>query len=141
MKRIQFLLAAVATLFITATHAVAADPALDGYCPVCYIEAGKAVKGDKEFAAEHQGKTYYFVSEETKALFVANPEKYLPAYDGYCAYGMSFGKEIKSDPTVFTVVNGKTYLNKDKKIGKKFGKDKAGYIAKADTEWKSLMKK
>ena len=139
MKRIQFLLAAVATLILSATSVKAADVALDGYCPVCYIEAGKAVKGDKQFAAEHNGKTYYFVSEETKALFVANPDKYLPAYDGYCAYGMSLGKKFESDPTVFSVVNGKTYLNKDKAVGKLFAKDKAGFIAKADVNWKEQM--
>ena len=139
MKRLQFLLAAAATLFFTATSAVAAEPALDGYCPVCYIEAGKAVKGDKQFAAVHNGKTYYFVSEETKGLFVANPDKYLPAYDGYCAYGMSFGKKIKSDPKAFTVVNGKTYLNKNAAISKDFRKDEAGFIAKADANWKEQM--
>ncbi len=141
MKRIQFLFAAVAALFIATASAPAAELALDGYCPVCYIEAGKAVKGEKSFAADHAGKTYYFVSDETKALFVANPAKYLPVYDGWCAYGMAFGKKFESDPRVFTVVNGKIYLNKNKKIGKKFNKDKSGFIAKADAAWKSEMKK
>ena len=138
MKRLQFLLASVATLFLTATSAVAAEVAMDGYCPVCYMEAGKAERGSQEFAAEHRGKVYYFVSEDTKKLFEENPDKYLPAYDGYCAYGMSFGKKVKSDPRAFTVVNGKTYFNKNEAIAKDFRKDEAGYIAKADANWKKL---
>ena len=138
MKLFKKLAAVMAILFTTALTLQAAEPALDGYCPVCYISAGKAVKGTKEFSADHGGKTYYFVSQDALTAFKKSPDKFLPQYDGWCAYGMTFGKKIPVDPTVFDVVDGKLYLNKDAKIGKKFEKHEAKYIAKADKEWAKL---
>ena len=117
------------------------EVAIGGYCPVCYLGAGKAVKGSSEFKAEHNGETYLFASQEALDTFKKDPEKYLPQYDGYCAFGMSFGKEIKSDPTVFKVVDGKVYLNKNKEVGKEFAKDPAAYIAKADVQWEKIEMK
>ena len=116
--------------------------ALGGYCPVCYIAAGKANMGDPKITSKLDGKTYQFVSNETKAMFDKEPAKYLPQYDGFCAYGMSLGKKFESDPTVFKVVEGKIYLNKSAKIGKLFSKNTAADIVKADKEWKKMeMKK
>lgn len=116
----------------------AAEPELDGYCVVCYISAGKAVKGVEEFSADHDGKTYYFVSQDALDAFKKSPEKFLPQYDGWCAYGMTFGKKFPVDPTVFSVVDGKLYLNKDEKVGEIFEKDEAKYIADADKEWAKM---
>ena len=136
------LIASLIALFSLALGAAAAEePALDGYCPVCYIAAEKAVKGTDEFAVEHDGRTYLFVSADAMKAFQAEPDKFLPQYDGLCAYGMAFGKKFESDPTVFSVVDGKLYLNKDKSIGKKFNEDPEGFIAKADPEWKAIKMK
>lgn len=138
-------LLSIITLFVSIlslSSAQAAEKSVLGeYCPVCYIAAGKAVKGDAKFQAEHDGKTYYFISDDTKKTFLKNPTKYLPQYDGWCAYGVAKGKKFKSDPTVFTVENGKLYLNLNKSIGKKFEKDKANLIAQADKNWPTVMKK
>ena len=138
MKSLKQLLVIGFTLLVTAFSAAAAEPALDGYCPVCYISAGKAVKGTKELSATHAGKTYYFVSQEALDAFNGDPEKFLPQYDGYCAYGMSLGKKFESDPTVFTVVDEKLYLNKDESIGKLFKKDTEDHIVKADAQWEKM---
>ena len=117
-----------------------AEAELDGYCPVCYVAAGKAVKGTEEFKADHDGKTYYFVKEEAKAAFEKEPEKFLPAYDGYCSYGISLGKKFKADPTQFTVVDGVIYLNSSEDIKKKFDDDKAGFIKAANEKWETVSK-
>ncbi|MEM1082637.1 MAG: YHS domain-containing (seleno)protein [Verrucomicrobiota bacterium] len=113
-------------------------PELGGYCPVCYIAAGKAVEGKKEYAAEHEGKTYLFVNEEAIAAFKKEPSKYLPEYDGWCAYGMSKGKKFESDPTVFKVVDGRLFLNKNAEVGKLFAEGTEGHITKADAAWKKM---
>ena len=111
----------------------------DSYCPVAYFKADQPVKGSKEFAATHEGKTYYFVNAGAKDLFQKNPEQYLPQYDGYCAYGMTFGKKFPVDPTVYQVVDGKLYLNKNESVGKTFSKDAKGYIQKADQKWNAMQ--
>ena len=123
---------------VSATAGDQSNPAIGGYCPVAYFSADKAVKGSSEFAASHAGKTYYFVNKDALATFKKNPEKYVPAYDGWCAYGMTFGKKVKVDPKVFSIVNGTLYLNKNKRIGKTFDKDQSKHIAKADQEWNNL---
>lgn len=108
---------------------------LGGYCPVAYIALGKAVEGKAEFAVDHEGKTYYFVNGDAAAAFKSDPDKFLPAYDGWCAYGMSFGKKFESDPTVFSVVDGRLFLNKSPEVGELFAKGTKEHIAKADAQW------
>jgi len=139
MKKLKTLFAASLVL-LTGTLFGMDKPelALDGYCPVCYVAAGKAVKGTEEFQLEHEGKIYYFVKQGAVDAFKAEPAKFLPAYGGYCAYGMSFGKKFESDPTVFKVIDGKIYLNKDADIAKEFAKDTKGAITKADAHWKKM---
>ena len=142
MKTIKTILALIAFAFTSS--AIAADdadkkgPALDGYCPVCYIAAGKAVKGEESRAHEYKGETYLFVSDEALAAFKATPEKFLPAYNGHCSYGISLGKKFDGDPTKFTVVDGKIYLNGNQEVHDKFLKDSENLIKKADGEWKKI---
>lgn len=131
-------LIAVLALAFSSVALAEEKAALGGYCPVCYIAAGKAVKGSSEFTAEHEGKTYWFVNQEAVETFKGDPEKYLPQYDGYCAYGMALGKKFDSDPTVFKVVDGRLFLNKNADVGKLFEKDTADLVKKADVEWKKM---
>lgn len=84
--------------------------ALQGYSPVSYLDLGLAQKGIKEFKSDHQEVVYYFTSEEQKKAFDKNPEKYLPQYGGYCAFGVYAGAKFRPDPNKFIVKNGKYYL-------------------------------
>jgi YHS domain-containing protein/thioredoxin-related protein len=56
--------------------------ALDGYCPVHLMEQGNWTKGDAAFGAIHRGKTYLFISKQCQERFLANPDRYSPAFDG-----------------------------------------------------------
>ncbi len=141
MKFVKKIALVILSLVSISSFALA-DAELDGYCPVCYISAGKAVKGVKEFQSEHNGKSYWFVTAEAKQAFDKSPEKFLPQYNGLCTYGMSLGKEFESDPTQFAVVEGKLYLNSSKKTHKLFNKAATKTISSADAEWKkAIMKK
>tara|TARA_R110002096_G_scaffold227921_6_gene417313 strand:+ start:324 stop:704 length:381 start_codon:yes stop_codon:yes gene_type:complete len=88
------------------THA----PELGGYCPVAYFAVGEAMEGKPEFSSTHNSKVYYFVSEAAKQEFDENPEKYVPAYGGLCAFGMSIEKEFEPCPMNFKIIDGKLYL-------------------------------
>ena len=139
MNIIKKITLAFTSLVTLSSIALAGEAKLDGYCPVCYISANKAVKGVKEYQSEYKGGTYLFVKEAAKTAFDKSPEKYLPQYDGLCAYGISLGKEFKSDPTQFAVVDGKLYLNSSKETQKLFNKAQAKTISSADAEWKKVM--
>lgn len=83
--------------------------ALLGYDPVAYFK-GAAKEGEKHIRSIHKGNTYLFSSHTNRLLFIKNPEKYLPACGGFCAYGMVQGAKIHPDPENFKQINGKTYL-------------------------------
>src|SRR5215813_3380229 len=57
---------------------------LDGYCPVCIIEARKWEKGSPAHQATYDRVTYYFPNDTIKQKFLANPAKYVPALGGDC---------------------------------------------------------
>ncbi|HAV14197.1 MAG TPA: YHS domain protein, partial [Opitutae bacterium] len=86
-----------------------------------------------------EGITYLFSSEANKAAFESNPAKYLPEFNGYCAYGVALGKKFNTDPSIYEIVGGKLYLNLDGNIQKKWSEDKAANIHKAHANWKEIQ--
>ena len=84
--------------------------ALQGYSPVSYLDLGIAQKGLKEYKVTYDGLAYYFTSEDQQKSFEANPQKYLPQYGGYCAFGIAVGAKFRVDPNKFIVKDGKYYL-------------------------------
>lgn len=84
--------------------------ALQGYSPVSYLDLGIAQKGLLAHKSVHDKVTYYFTSAEQKAKFDKNPDKYLPQYGGYCAFGTYAGAKFRPDPNKFVVKDGKYFL-------------------------------
>ena len=74
-------------------------------------------------------------------MFETDPDKYLPAYGGYCAYGVAVGKKFVADPEVWKIFEGILYLNLDKDIQSKWAKDIPGYLKKADANWPEIRGK
>ncbi|NKB80526.1 MAG: YHS domain protein [Nitrospirales bacterium] len=116
-------------------------PGISGYDPVAYFTEGASQRGSGYHVADYKGVTYAFVSAETKKMFEANPEKYIPAYGGWCAYGMAVGKKFVADPEVWKIVEGKLYLNLDKGIQGKWNQDIPGHIKKGDVNWAEIKDK
>ncbi len=116
------------------------EPALGGYCPVAYIAMKTATKGDPSQKSTYKGQTYLFANADAKKMFEAAPEKYLPAYNGYCATAVAQGMKLASDPKIFAVHNGRTYLFSNPQAKAMFEKDPAGTIAKADANWPRVAK-
>ena len=84
--------------------------AIDGYSPVSYFENGQAEVGSPNHAVTHDCKTYHLTSADQEEMFRANPEKYVPVCDGWCAYGMSVGYQFSVDPESFKIVGGRLLL-------------------------------
>ena len=114
--------------------------AIKGYDPVAYFTEDNAVQGDKKFSHEYKGATWIFSSQDNLDLFKEDPAAYTPKYNGYCAYAMGeYGKKVKVDPRVYTIKDGKLYLNFNKKIGDRFNDDIDRYIADGDTNWEKII--
>ncbi|UCD66213.1 MAG: YHS domain protein [Deltaproteobacteria bacterium] len=148
MKLINNILLSVSVLFliVAVNPAFAGNynistPGISGYDPVAYFDDNKPMRGSGWNVTEHKGITYAFANEINKEKFEASPEKYLPAYGGYCAYGVAVGKKFVADPEVWKIVDGKLYLNLDKEIQKKWAEDIPGNIKKADKNWPQIKNK
>ena len=135
------LIASAVSASVFAENYSYSTPGISGYDPVAYFADGKAVRGSGYHVAVVDGVTYAFASVEHKKQFEANPQKYLPAYGGYCAYGLGVGKKFVADPEVWKIVNGILYLNLDKGIQEKWEKDIPGYIKKGDANWATMKDK
>lgn len=81
--------------------------ALEGYCPVTYHTNNVARQGSADFASTYHGVDYHFVSAAAKRMFDRAPQKYIPAYGGWCAYGMAVQDKFPIDPTNFKIVDGR----------------------------------
>ena len=109
--------------------------AIQGYDPVAYFTENKAVPGNPDITASHDGATYQFASTGHKAAFEADPGKYAPQYGGYCAYGAAQGYNASIEPEQFTIADGKLYLNYNSGVRQRWNQDQASYITKADAYW------
>jgi len=112
-----------------------------GYDLVSYHTEGKPVRGDGNNLVVVDDVTYLFANEANKKAFEKNPEKYLPAYGGYCAFGVSVGKKFVGDPEVWKIVDGTLYLNLDRNIQKMWFEDIPGNIVKAEQNWPQIKDK
>lgn len=118
-----------------ATNYQHSTPAVQGYDVVSYQTGKRPVRGNGNHVATYDGATYQFSSNANKDAFLADPDKYVPAYNGYCAFGVSVGKKFIGDPEVWRLVKGKLYLNLDTSIQSEWLKDVPGRIETADAEW------
>lgn len=68
----------------TGNRTPAAHPplGLDGYCPVELCERERWVRGDPRWGAIHEGRTYLFAGPEQQQNFLAQPNRFGPAFAG-----------------------------------------------------------
>jgi YHS domain-containing protein len=119
--------------------------AIQGYDPVAYFPegGGKPMKGQNSIKLTRDGVTYHFANEQHRALFKNNPDRYEPAYGGWCAWAMREGTKTEIDPQTFIVKDDRLLLfyngfwGNTKKSWEKEGTH-AGNIKLADTNWKKI---
>lgn len=111
--------------------------AVDGFDTVAYWTEGKAVKGSKKFSYEYKDAKWRFASESNMQLFVADPEKYMPEYGGYCAWAMSGDDLAGVDGEAWTMYEGKLYLNYNKNVMADWREQKAKFVEQANGFYKA----
>ncbi|WP_421868940.1 YHS domain-containing (seleno)protein [Motiliproteus sp.] len=112
--------------------------AIEGYDPVAYFTESKPVRGDSDYSYKWQGANWRFSSAENRERFIQNPTAYAPQYGGYCAYAVANNYTASIDPSAWTIVDGKLYLNYSKSVQKTWSRDIPGYIQKGNKHWPEL---
>ncbi len=154
LNRFTLTLAAAASALTFATSAFAGDQYIDGtgfavsgYDVVAYFGLDQSpvgqsqpagVPGKAAITAEYNGATFAFSTEENRDLFVADPAKYAPQYDGHCAYGVAQGGKVPANPNLWRIIDDKLYLNITKNVVGFWEEDIPGNLSKSTTNWVSL---
>ncbi len=114
--------------------------ALSGYDPVSYFTAARPEKGLPEFAAPFDDATYWFKSAEHRAMFVADPDRYAPQFNAFCAVMVARGSKREADPEAWAIRDGKLYVFAGKQGLPIFEQQTASVLAKANENWQGLHK-
>jgi len=116
--------------------------AIEGYDPVSYFK-GKPAEGKSQFRITQHGVTYLFATQDNLNAFKANPDKYEPAYGGWCAFAMGdSGEKVKIDPETYKIVDGKLYLFYNFWLNntlESWNKNENALKAQADKNWKKIV--
>jgi len=75
-------------------------PAFDGNDLISYYD-GKILRGNMEFEYEHDGLTMFFSSQKNLDRFKNDPNKYMPAYGGWCSIAMSLNSLVEPNYNYF----------------------------------------
>jgi YHS domain-containing protein len=109
---------------------------LTGHDMVAYFTLGRHEAGLAQFKTLHQGVTFRFMNAEHKALFDADPAKYIPQYGGYCASGISYAIPWGGDADSWRIVGGKLYMFGGEASRAAFELDLQRNLALADGYWR-----
>jgi len=121
--------------------------ALRGYDTVNYFTDGQPKLGTSQHAVLHNGAIYWFASERHKKMFVSNPDRYLPQYGGFCAYGVTQATKFDGDPLLWNIHKNKLYVNVTSALQRKWlgkglvnmiGNSLDQNIAEADRIWPNI---
>jgi len=110
-------------------------------CPLSYFGENGPHKGDPNVLAEYKGAQYSVTNEDVKAMFLAEPDKYLPQFGGFCATGLSHGKLSAVEWSNFKVSeDGKLFLFMKEPVDTKeiWEQDEAAAAENANSNWETL---
>lgn len=140
-------LAAVLPIVLAARPALAREPdvftdgglAIRGTDPVAYFTDGAPVAGSAEYSLDWRGAEWRFATADNLATFEADPERYAPAYGGYCAWAVSEGYIAATIPEAWTIHEDRLYLNANLRIRRRWERDIPGHIARAEANWPGVL--
>ena len=116
--------------------------ALQGYDVVSYY-MGAPQKGKKSVIYNYKGINYWFNNPDNLDLFKKQPNKFEPAYGGWCAYAMGdTGEKVKIDPKSYKLIDGKLYLFYNFYFNNTlidWNKDEDRLIVNADANWSKII--
>jgi len=148
-KWIKLIFIGSALLFIAAGQQAHAKPdkvytswrnnlAVGGYDVVSFHQENP-LEGKPKLVTRWQGADWLFANQDNLDTFRAAPEKYTPAYGGYCAWAVAKGKLAKGKPKHWTIKDGVLYLNFNKKIKDRWLKDTDVFIEQANENWPDIL--
>ncbi len=142
------LIAAAPAIGLSATFpARAAEPriynhggvAIDGSDAVAYFNQSRPVAGRPDYTVEWMGATWQFENDDNRHMFASDPERYAPAFGGYCAFAASRGYLAPTMPEAWTVFNDRLYLNANLRARELWLAELPDVIAAGEANWPAIL--
>jgi hypothetical protein len=130
-----------ATVFVPIAWSEEPKLSISGYDPVAYFTDGKPVQGKSEFEYLWHKLRWRFADGAHREIFIKDPNRYTPQYDGYCAMGVTNDAAAHKDavdPNAWAIVDGKLYLVHNTFWLEKWREQTAEYIKRADLNWHAV---
>jgi enamine deaminase RidA (YjgF/YER057c/UK114 family) len=113
--------------------------AISGYDPVAYFTDGKPVPGLTEFEFVWHDARWRFASAAHRDLFVGDPNRYAPQYDGYCVEACPRTRRRTTvDPEAWAIVDGKLYLTHTRYSMGRWQPNMVENIKRGDANWPAV---
>ena len=155
MKAILRFLSLPLVIMLCSPSAFAAEPisksrlggvTIDGHDTVAYhdpenIRTHTATPGSKQYSVEWMGATWRFNSQANADAFMADPDRYRPAYGGHCANALSLGEGlIRTDGETWEIFEDQLYVFYAPRGRERWnGGDWRAYRAQADSAWQAIL--
>ena len=92
--------------------------AIKGYDPVAYFTLQRATPGVAQYEYSWDEHRWQFANALHRDLFKADPVRYAPQFENFCAVALARGEVREANPEFWLIVEGKLYL-----FGKAIGPD------------------
>ncbi len=91
------------------------DLAIAGYDAVSYF-AGEPVEGKPQFSLRYRSAVWRFANAANRDSFLQNPQAFMPAYGGHCAWTLASGAFVRGLPAAWEVRGGRLFLFYDARV-------------------------
>jgi YHS domain-containing protein len=97
------------------------------------------VQGDAPYATDWMGARWTFASAANRDAFVADPERYAPAFGGYCAFAASRGYLAPTIPEAWSIYEDRFYLNANLRARELWLAELPTVIAAGEANWPAIL--
>jgi hypothetical protein len=113
--------------------------AINGTDPVAYFDGAGPSAGQPDLAHDWMGATWRFASAVNRDVFAADPDRYAPAFGGYCAFAASRGYLAPTIPEAWAIHDGRLYLNASLRARELWLAELPGIIAAGEANWPAIL--
>lgn len=116
--------------------------AIGGIDTVAYHAPNRTqeVQGQKDWTVEWMDAQWRFADEASMNKFAADPERYVPEFNGHCANALSLGEGlVKTDGTVWQFFGDRLFLFYAEKGLQRWQQgDQEAYLEQAEQAWRDI---
>ncbi len=127
------------------------DTAIGGHDALAYhasyangvTASAPVAEGSKKFVVVWQGAKWRFANQASADQFAADPRRYVPRYNGYCANALSLGEGlVRTDGSVWEFFGERLHLFYAEGGRQRWlSGDWQAYQAEADAAWQAQLPK